>query len=84
MESFWRSLKVEETHGRGFAARVKAKRLIFAYIEGFYNTGRMHSLIDWQSPPAFRAAFERQRLEIGTDSAPSSSEPASIERSKRW
>jgi putative transposase len=60
MESFWHSLKVEETHGRGFATREEAKRCVFAYIEGFYNTQRMHSSIGWQSPRAFRAAFERQ------------------------
>ena len=60
MESFWHSLKVEETHGRGFATRDEAKRCVFAYIEGFYNTRRMHSSIGWQSPRAFRAAFERK------------------------
>jgi putative transposase len=64
MESFWHSLKVEETHGRGFATRDEAKRVIFAYIEGFYNTRRMHSAIGWQSPRAFRAAFERRARDI--------------------
>jgi len=45
MESFWHSLKVEETHGRGFETREEAKRCVFGYIEGFYNTTRMHSAI---------------------------------------
>ena len=63
MESFWHSLKVEETHGRGFETREEAKRCVFGYIEGFYNTTRMHSSINWQSPRAFRSAFEAQRLE---------------------
>ena len=59
MESFWHSLKVEETHGRGFETREEARRCVFGYIEGFYNTTRMHSSLDWQSPREFRAAFER-------------------------
>ena len=57
MESFWHSLKVEETHGRGFETREEAKRCVFGYIEGFYNTTRMHSAINWQSPREFRRAF---------------------------
>ena len=36
MESFWHSLKVEETHGQHFATRAQAKHCVFAYIEGFY------------------------------------------------
>ena len=59
MESFWHSLKVEETHGRGFETREQARRCVFVYIEGFYNTTRMHSSLDWQSPREFRAALER-------------------------
>ena len=58
MESFWHSLKVEETHRRGFETREEAKRCVFGYIEGFYNTTRMHSAINWQSPREFRRAFE--------------------------
>ena len=61
MESFWHSLKVEETHGRGFETREEARRCVFGYIEGFYNTTRMHSSINWQSPREFRRAFELRR-----------------------
>ena len=67
MESFWHSLKVEETHGRGFETREEAKRCVFRYIEGFYNTTRMHSSINWQSPRAFRRAFKAQRLDATAD-----------------
>ena len=63
MESFWHSLKVEKTHGRGFETREEARRCVFGYIEGFNNTTRMHSSINWRSPRAFRRAFEAQRLE---------------------
>jgi putative transposase len=70
MESFWHSLKVEETHGRGFATREEAKRCVFAYIEGFYNTRRMHSSIGWQSPRAFRAAFEQRAHQQAISGSP--------------
>ena len=30
MESFWHSLNVEETHGRGFETREEARRCVFA------------------------------------------------------
>ena len=63
MESFWHSLKVEETHGRGFETREETKRCVFGYIEGFYNTTRMHSSINWQSPREFRRAFDTKRGE---------------------
>ena len=53
MESFWRSLKVEETRGRGFETREEARRCVFGYIEALYSTTRMHSAIKWQKPRAF-------------------------------
>ena len=58
MESFWHSLKVEETHGRGFDTREEARRGVFAYIEGFYNTARMHSSINWMSLREFQKQFD--------------------------
>ena len=55
MESFWHSLKVEQTQGQDFATRAEARHCVFDYIEGWYNTTRMHSSLDYQSP----AQFER-------------------------
>ena len=59
MESFWHLLKVEETHGQNFATRDEARHCVFAYIEGCYNTRRMHSSLGYQSP----AQFDRACLE---------------------
>ena len=53
MESFWHSLKVEATHGEDFATRDDAKACVFDYIEGYYNTVRMHSSIGYMSPTQF-------------------------------
>ena len=61
MESFRRRPKVEETHGRGCETREEAKRCVFGYIAGVYNTTRMHSSLNWQSPREFRRAFEVTR-----------------------
>ena len=56
MESFWHSLKVEEIHGQDFAMRAAAIHCVFAYIEGWYNTTRIHSSLGYKSP----AQFERE------------------------
>ena len=56
MESFWHSLKVEETHGQNFATRDEAKHCVFSYIEGWYNTTRMHSSLGYTSPAQFERA----------------------------
>jgi putative transposase len=40
MESFFHTLKTELVHHRQYATRI-----IFAYIEGFYNRTRRHSAI---------------------------------------
>ena len=58
MESFWHSMKVEETHGQDFATRAEATHSVFGYIEGWYNTIRMHSSLGYKSP----AQFERVRI----------------------
>lgn len=58
MESFWHTMKVEETHGLDFATRDEAKHCVFGYIEGWYNTTRMHSSLDYQSPVQFERACQ--------------------------
>jgi putative transposase len=47
MESFLHSLKVEETHGQDFVIRAEATHCVFGYIEGWYNTTRMHSSLGY-------------------------------------
>lgn len=50
MESFFHTLKVERVHHRVYATRDDARRDLFAYIEGFYNSRRLHSGIGYRSP----------------------------------
>jgi len=60
MESFWGTFKQEliyqQPNGR-FTHHGQAMRMIFEYIEVFYNRRRRHSAIGYQSPDAFEANF---------------------------
>ncbi len=52
-ESFVSTLKAEmelQTGSRTFASREEARMVAFDYIEGFYNTRRIHSSIGNVSP----------------------------------
>ena len=50
MESFFHTLKIERIHHRLYASREDARRDLFAYIEGFYNSHRLHSALGYLSP----------------------------------
>ena len=50
MESFFHTLKVERVHHRVYATRAEARRDLFAYIEGFCNSRRLHSGTGYRSP----------------------------------
>ena len=67
MESFWHSMKVEETHGQDFATRAEARHCVFGYIEGWYNTTQMHSSLGYQSPAQFERECEAKLIEAAND-----------------
>ena len=50
MESFFHTLKTERVHHRIYASRDQARRDLFAYMEGFYNSNRLHSSLGYLSP----------------------------------
>jgi len=52
-ESFFGTLKTEHLHGLSLPTRKHARLEVFSYIEGFYNTRRMHSTLDYLSPDQF-------------------------------
>ena len=56
VESFFRSLKVELVPEALWPTRAIAAAAVHDYIERFYNTERLHSSLDYQSP----ARFERR------------------------
>ena len=55
MESFFKTLKVEEVYRHRYATRDDARRSIFTYIEIFYNRQRLHSALGYETPEAFEA-----------------------------
>jgi putative transposase len=58
MESFFSSLKRERTHGRRFVTREELRRVLFEYIEVFYNRRRRHSHIGGMSPAKFEESIK--------------------------
>jgi putative transposase len=57
-ESFFATLKCELVRRHRWRTRQEARRAIFAYIDGFYNTRRLHSAIGYRSP----ITYERMHL----------------------
>jgi transposase InsO family protein len=60
MESFWGTLNHEllyqQPNGR-FASHDRAKRVVFEYVEVYYNRQRRHSAIGFVSPDTFEASL---------------------------
>ena len=52
-ESFFSTLKREETHHANYADHDEAHRSLFDYIEIFYNRRRRHSTLGYRSPAEF-------------------------------
>ena len=57
MESFWATLKTECFGSYVPKTKKEAIAMIFDYIEAFYNTTRMHSSLNDQSPLEFENQF---------------------------
>ena len=58
MESFFGSLKAELVHRASFATREAARRVIFEYVEAFYNR-RRHSALGFLTPAQAYAQMAR-------------------------
>jgi len=56
-ESFMKTLKTEEVDGRRYASLEEASESIGAFIDGFYNSERLHSALDYRSPEEFETNF---------------------------
>ena len=59
IESFWGTLKNEWVHHQKYKTRSQARTDIFSYIEGFYNTVRLHSTLGYLSPAEFEAQYQK-------------------------
>ena len=52
-ESFFATLECELLDRRSFPTVAEARREVFSFIEGFYNTRRLHSALGYRSPANF-------------------------------
>ncbi len=59
-ESFFASLKRELIHRVSFATRAEARRVVFYWIEVWYNRKRRHSSLGYLSPEAFEWQYQQQ------------------------
>lgn len=50
MESFFRSMKTEATKGVEFKTEHELRMVLASYIDGFYNTKRLHSSLGFKTP----------------------------------
>jgi transposase InsO family protein len=55
-ESFFATLKGELIYRHPWPTRAAARAAIFEFIQGWYNTRRLHSSLGYRSPAAFEAA----------------------------
>lgn len=51
-ESFFKTIKVECLNKHIFTNQEVLKKILFRYIDGWYNTRRIHSALDYKSPLA--------------------------------
>jgi len=61
-ESFFATLECELLDRRKFRTKAEARMAVFQFIEGWYNPGRRHSAIGYQSPVNYERSA-RERLE---------------------
>jgi transposase InsO family protein len=58
-ESFFATLKRELVDRRNWPTRAGLHRAVFSYIEGWYNTRRLHSSLDYRSPAQYEATIRQ-------------------------
>lgn len=56
-ESFFATLECELLQRRRFKNQVEARLAVFDFIEGFYNTRRIHSALDYHSPVEYERRY---------------------------
>lgn len=57
VEAFFKFLKAEETNRKSYSNLADLQLSLFEYIDGFYNTKRPHSAINFLSPVDFETKF---------------------------
>jgi transposase InsO family protein len=58
-ESFFATIKRELIDTRSWPTRAGLRRALFEYIEGWYNTRRLHSSLGYLSPAEYEANIQQ-------------------------
>lgn len=58
VERFFRSMKTERTNHSSYQTREAARQEVIDYIEMFYNSRRLHSYLNYQSPNEYEVNME--------------------------
>lgn len=58
-ESFFSALKNERVYRTVYATKTRAKRDVMSYIEGFYNSRRRHSALDYRRPNEVHYSYQQ-------------------------
>jgi putative transposase len=61
-ESFFATLECELLDRRRFKSQAEARLAVFDFIEGFYNTRRIHSALDYCSPAEFELRYDDAQI----------------------
>lgn len=61
-ESFFSALKNERVYRTVYATKCQAKRDIIRYIEGFYNSRRRHSALDYRRPNEVHYSYQQPAM----------------------
>ena len=74
-ESFFATIKRELIDTRPWSTRVGLRAAMFDFIEGWYNTRRLHSSLGYRSPAEYEATIHRHADRQGGIVKPSSCPP---------
>ena len=59
-ESFFSALKNERVHQTVYATKAHARKDVIRYIEGFYNSRRRHSSLEYRTPSQVHYGYQQQ------------------------
>lgn len=70
VENFFSTLKVELVYRSSWHTRDEAENALFAYVDGFHNTGRIQKDLGWLGPDEYEAA--RHAAQVAPTTIPAS------------
>lgn len=62
VESFIKTIKVEEVYLNEYATEAEARENIGAFIKTIYNIKRLHSSLGYRSPDEFEALYQLRNV----------------------